>query len=209
MLLPEDQRPLEEVIDVIEQCVLDMGRAIVVVSEGYDVGDLGVRRDFSGQVMYGSSTTTAAQLLVNHLNDYGIQSRAFIPGFDQRCESAFVCDIDLERAFTLGKRAVECQFEGYGNVFVSISRRAGHLEIAPIPLTETGGFSRVMPRRWISYGKFDVTDAFLEYATPLLGPTAHMDHAVTGREPFADDDIPFWKPNMQTTARGHCVVGRS
>jgi 6-phosphofructokinase 1 len=122
ILLPEDQKPLGEVMDHIEDVVREYDRAIVVLSEGYDVGDIGERFDLRGQVMYGTSKTTAAQLLVNHCAEMGIQARGFVPGFDQRSDITFVSGLDLEMAYGVGRRAVERLHAGQTDFLSSISK---------------------------------------------------------------------------------------
>lgn len=174
ILLPEDQRPLEEILEAVERMVLDRGRAVVVMSEGYDVGDLGERYDRSGQVMYGSSRTTAAQNLVNHLADKGIQARAFIPTIDQRSESIFVSELDLMRAYEVGRLTMESLLDGERNFLGSMARSyAGkdQVQFRCIPFSRIQDYSRSMPRSWIAQGEFDVTDAYLEYVLPLIGRT--------------------------------------
>src|SRR5271166_1908400 len=53
--------------NVLRQLHTD-GRCIVVVSEGFDVGDLGTTRDNFGHVQFSSSQQTVAQMVVNYLN---------------------------------------------------------------------------------------------------------------------------------------------
>ena len=64
------------------------GRCIVVVSEGFDVGGLGERKDSFGHTMFGASETTVAQTVVNYLNTVGLAAsgaaRGNVPGTDQR-----------------------------------------------------------------------------------------------------------------------------
>ena len=43
------------------------GRALVVISEGFDVGELGELRDSFGHVAYSSSHTTVCQTVVKAL----------------------------------------------------------------------------------------------------------------------------------------------
>jgi len=172
ILLPEDQKPLHQVLDHIESVVEQYGRAIVVLSEGYDVGDLGERYDLRGQVMYGTSHTTAAQLLVNHCADIGIQARAFIPGFDQRSDITFVSGLDLKMACGIGRQAVERLHTGETNFLSSISKGAaasGNSEFAAVPFSEIGDYSRTLHSRWIDYSGFDVTDEYVAYVEPLIG----------------------------------------
>ena len=170
VLLPEDQKPVQQVLGRIESVVEERRRAIVVLSEGYDVGDIGERYDLRGQVMYGTSRTTAAQLLVNHCADIGIQARAFVPGFDQRSDVTFVSGSDLKMACGVGSQAVERLHAGEADFLSSISKApvaAGKL--AAVPFSEIGDYSRVLQPQWIDYGNFDVTDEYIAYVEPLIG----------------------------------------
>ena len=171
LLLPEDQLPVRLVVKKIKQILQEFGRAMVVMSEGYRVGDIGARFDPSGQIMYSSSRTTNAQLLVNRLADFSIQACAFIPGFDQRSEALFVSKRDLEFAERAGEYAVEEFERGNRNFFVTVACGEGppfRLLIKSIPLSEIDDFSRKMPDSWIDKGKFDVTDEYIDYLKKIV-----------------------------------------
>jgi len=196
ILLPEDQRQLNEVLEHIKNVVRERDRAIVVLSEGYDVGDIGERYDLSGQVMYGTSQTTGVQLLVNHCADIGIQARGFIPGFDQRSDIRFVSALDLRRAYRVGREAVERLDAGERDFLASISRSStssNQVEFTSITFAEIGDYCRVLPGRWISYGNFDVTDGYIEYVEPLIGNEPVDIPSLSGKLAFAYPR----KPNVQ------------
>jgi len=172
ILLPEDQKPLLDVLEHIETIVRKSGRAIVVMSEGYDVGDIGERYDLCGQVMYGTSRTTSAQLLVNYCVDNGIQARAFIPGFDQRSDIKFVSALDLQRAFILGKETVERFDVGEKDFLASIARNSAlpnKVDFISVNFSLIDDYSRVLPEKWVSHDNFDVTDEYVDYVEPLIG----------------------------------------
>jgi ATP-dependent phosphofructokinase / diphosphate-dependent phosphofructokinase len=135
------------------------------------VGDLGERYDPTGQVMYGTSRTTAAQLLVNHCADIGIQGRAFVPGFDQRSDISFVSPADLEAAYLTGRNIISRLAAGQRDFLACISHAADHmsLEYNSVPFAQADNYSRSMPPRWIAGGNFDVTDEYADYMEPLIG----------------------------------------
>jgi hypothetical protein len=124
--------------------------------------------------MYGSSRTTAAQNLVNHLAEKGIQSRSYIPTIDQRSESLFVSELDLMRAYEVGRLTMESLLDGERNFLGSMSRASagsGQARFRCIPFSRIQDYSRQMPPSWIASGEFDVSDAYLEYVLPLIGRT--------------------------------------
>ncbi len=104
--------------NVINQLKSD-GRCIVVVSEGFDVGEYGVARDNFGHVQYSSSQTTVAQTVVNYLNTLKFpvpgKARGQVPGTDQRNSIAYASVVDLDEAYGVGCHAVEiARKEGNG-----------------------------------------------------------------------------------------------
>ena len=170
ILLPEDQQTMDRVLEEIEKHLSRSSRAIIVLSEGYEVGDLGEEFDPSGQVMYGSSKITAAQLLVNHCIQNGIQARAFIPGVDQRVEITMASSFDLELSFYLGQFIIRSFEEGKSHFLASIARpTTDRPNLIEIPFTIIQDYSRIMPDRWLDKGNFDVTEDYVNYLQSLIG----------------------------------------
>ncbi len=164
ILLPEDPRPIQDVVFAIQQRLNQKGRCLVVLSEGYDLGDIGAVHDHSGQVMYGTSSTTAAQLLVNALLSSGIQARYLNPTIDQRLESWATLPDDRELAYEVGRMICSYFDEGKSSFLASI-QKVGELKFQPalIPFDQTEFFSRKMKKQWVKYGDFDVTDEYVSY----------------------------------------------
>jgi 6-phosphofructokinase len=217
ILLPEDQKPLREVMDHIESVVAEYDRAIVVLSEGYDVGDIGERFDLRGQVMYGTSKTTATQLLVNHCADIGIQARGFVPGFDQRSDITFVSGLDLKMAYGVGRQAVQRLHAGETGFLSSISKGlspAKTAEFTAVQFSEISDYSRTLHTRWVGYGSFDVTDEYVTYVEPLIGNVPvnipgfpDRPAFILPREPNVTKRLPPWR-NGLTSAMNLDAVGK-
>jgi len=152
------------------------GRCIVVVNEGFKAGELGEARDGFGHVEYGASETTAAQLVVNHLNRSGFpvrgQATGQIPGVLQRGVSIYASRTDLEESYRVGRKAVEIALgEGTGWM-ATILREPGAVYKAyydKAPLLQVANSTRHLPAAWIAPGGTDVTDDFIRYAQPLIG----------------------------------------
>lgn len=166
ILLPEDQKDINTVLNKIETTVNENKRAMVVMTEGYEIDELGVKHDHTGQVMYGSSNTTNAQNLVNKCMEANIQARAFVPAIDQRSNIIYTTLEDLKHAEGVGIYAVGKLLQGQSNFLTSIS---DNMQYISIPFTEIKDFSRQMPDKWISYDNFDVTDEYLDYVKLILG----------------------------------------
>ena len=163
------------------------GRCMVVISEGFDVGDLGEKKDSFGHTEFGASKLTVAQVVVNYLNQTGLpckgSARGNVPGTDQRHSMVHASTVDLDEAYRLGQKAVE----------LAAAARAlhGHDPREPgrftasfdkVPLAEVAGSERTFPAKWIDPSGCDVTDDFVRYAKPLLGGEMISLPVIDGRQ---------------------------
>ena len=187
ILLPEDHQPLEAVLKKIEDTVNKRGRAIVVMTEGYTISPFEETRDKSGQVMYSSSETTNAQLLVNACINAGIQARSFIPGIDQRDEILLTSPQDIEASLQVGQTAIDEFEKGNQRFIVTLPQQNITQEIKTgiIDLFTYDDYSREMPSQWINKENFDVTDAYINYLSKLFDKTSPQSESDILRSPFA------------------------
>src|SRR5690606_32125413 len=99
----------EEMCDNVADQLRRDGRCIVVVSEGFDLGDVGEIRDSFGHVMFGASKSTVAQRVVNMLNEKGLPvrgaARGQVLGTDQRHSIVRASIVDLDEAYKVGQKA--------------------------------------------------------------------------------------------------------
>ena len=153
------------------------GRCIVVVSEGFDVGELGVIRDNFGHVQFGSSQQSVAQVVVNYLNTLKFpvpgKARGQVPGTDQRNAIAYASVTDLDEAYGVGCHAVEIARKGENGWMATILRdrdRSGYsIHYDKVSLETVANSERFFPKHWLAPSRIDVTDEFVEYAHPLIG----------------------------------------
>jgi 6-phosphofructokinase 1 len=174
--LPEVTIPLEQLADQINDELKRSGRCLVVISEGFEVGDLGKVTDAFGHQMYGSSRATVCQIVVNYLNSVGLKAkgaaRGNVPGTDQRHSMAYASVVDLDEAYQVGQKAVELAAAGEGGYMVTILREPGlayRARLDKVPLEVVANSERKFPKEWIAPNGYDVTDDFLHYAQPLVG----------------------------------------
>jgi 6-phosphofructokinase 1 len=167
-------------------------RCIVVVSEGFDVGSLGARRDSFGHTQYSSSETTVAQVVVNYLNDIGLAAhgaaRGNVPGTDQRHSIIYASTVDLDEAYRVGQKAVLIAANDGSGYMSTILREPGAIYAARfdrVPLEEVANSERSFPRAWIAPNRRDVTDDFVRYARPLIGEDWPSIPLIDGRQRFA------------------------
>ncbi len=162
--------------NVIKQLERD-GRCIVVVSEGFDVGDVGAVKDNFGHTMFSASQTTVAQTVVNYLNSLKFpvpgKARGQVPGTDWRNAIAYASTVDLDEAYAVGRHAVTIAREDGNGFMATILRDHGQSAYAvrydKVPLEKVAVRDRAFPKQWIAPSGYDVTDEYLAYARPLIG----------------------------------------
>ncbi|MBN1430897.1 MAG: diphosphate--fructose-6-phosphate 1-phosphotransferase [Anaerolineae bacterium] len=167
---------LADLADRVDDLVKIHHRAIVVVSEGFDVGEIGEVKDSFGHTMFSSSKMTVAQIVVNYLNEAGLpatgKARGNVVGTDQRHSMVYASTVDLEEAYRVGQKAVQIAAEEGSGFMATILRETGpiyQVRYDKVPLEVVANSERTFPKEWIAPSGVDVTDDFLRYARPLIG----------------------------------------
>ena len=190
--LAEGNVTMPELADNVNDELRRSGRCIVVVSEGFSVGDLGERKDSFGHTMYSASETTVAQVVVNYLNSVGLaargSARANVSGTDQRHNMIYASTVDLAEAYQVGQKAVLIAAQDGSGYMSTILRDPGpiyHVRYDKVPLEQVANSERTFPANWIAANRRDVTDDFVRYARPLIGDDWPSIPLIDGRQRFA------------------------
>nr|AUN37059.1 6-phosphofructokinase [uncultured bacterium] len=206
--MTESKVSAEQLLDNVNEQLKRDGRCIVVVSEGFEVGDIGERKDSFGHTQFSAAKITAGQKVVNLLNDNGLPvggaARGQVPGTDQRMASIYASIVDLDEAYKVGQKAVEIAASGENGWMATILRRPGfiyNVDFDKVPLEQVANSERMFPDTWLSPNKIDVTDEFLAYAQPLIGEDWPSVPLVHGRQRytrfksiFAEKKLPAYLP---------------
>ena len=192
MYLAEGGVTLDQLADNVNDTLKEAGRCVVVISEGFDVGELGESRDAFGHVQFSASETTVCQAVVNHLNRVGLavrgSARGQVYGTDQRDTAIYASTVDLDEAYKVGRKAVEIAVHDGGGFMATILRRPGLIygvQYDKVPLEEVANSERNFPAHWIAESRTDVTDEFVRYARPLIGEDWVSVPLVGGLQRFA------------------------
>ncbi|MEA3408396.1 MAG: diphosphate--fructose-6-phosphate 1-phosphotransferase [Chloroflexota bacterium] len=192
IFLAESGLSLAELADGVNDMLRERGRALVVVSEGFDVGELGEARDAFGHVEFSASQTTVAQVVVNYLNEVGLAARGSarfnVTGTHQRHDMASASTVDVEEAYAVGRKAALLAAAGESGYMATILRKSGPIygvDYDKVPLELVAGSERAFPEDWIAPSRTDVTDDFIAYAKPLIGKDWLDVPLVDGRQRFA------------------------
>lgn len=198
IFLAESKLTMEQMAERINEEVKSRGRAVVVVSEGCEVGDLGFAKDSFGHAQFGASQTTVQQTLVNYLNAHGLPARGAARGqtfgTDQRATAAYASTVDLDEAYRVGQKAVMLAVGGENGFMSTILRAPGpiyQVRYDRAPLEKVANSERTFPAAWISADKADVTDDFLAYVRPLIGEDFPSVPTVNGRQRFTQFKMTF------------------
>ena len=206
--LAESACSLQQLADEVNDQLRAAGRCLVVISEGFDVGDLGDVSDSFGHTSFGSTKLTVCQTVVNYLNGVGLAAkgaaRGNVPGTDQRHSMAYASSVDLDEAYQVGQKAVQLAVAGESGYMATILRRPGpvyRVDYDQVPLEDVANSERKFPADWIAPSGSDVSDDFIDYARPLVGEDMVRLPMVDGRqqltqfEPiFAQQKLPPYVP---------------
>jgi 6-phosphofructokinase 1 len=190
--MKESDIALGDLADAVNDVVGRQGRCMVVVSEGFPVGDLGERRDSFGHTEFGASQLTVERAVVNYLNQAGLPARGSargnMPGTDQRHNMIYASTADLEEAYRVGQKAAQIAAEEGSGYMATILRQPGpiyNVRYDKVPLQLVANSERSFPTAWIAENRLDVTPAFEAYARPLIGDSWPSIPLVNGRQRFA------------------------
>jgi 6-phosphofructokinase len=189
-------------VDILADNVNDQikkdGRCLVVISEGFDVGNAGEAKDAFGHISYGSSQASVYQTVVNYLNSKGLKARGTargqVMGTDQRDTSAFASIVDLDEAYKVGQKAVDIAMNDGNGWMATILREPGfiyNVRYDKVPLEKVALCERTFPEEWITTSRYDVTDDFLAYVRPLIGEDWPSVPMINGRQRFSKLEMKF------------------
>jgi 6-phosphofructokinase 1 len=97
--MKESGLTLPELADAVNDMLREHGRCVLVISEGFPVGELGELKDSFGHTQFSSSKMTVERATVNYLNEVGLAARGAargnVPGTDQRHNMIYASTVRL------------------------------------------------------------------------------------------------------------------
>lgn len=168
LLLPEDRQNFSKIYSRAMKIISKYGRLMIFISEGYKVGNIKPVKDKSGQIMYGSSGSTNAQILNNKFISKGIQSRIFNPTILQRVfkyDKKNIDDKDIKIAKKIGNITAKMLLNKRKSFLASINKDK---KVILIDYLDCKNFSRKMPKKFILKNKFDVSKKYIEYLSKVM-----------------------------------------
>jgi 6-phosphofructokinase 1 len=178
--LPERPFDRERFLVDVQECLRRFGWVSVVCGEGLKQADGNLVsasqvRDKFGNVEFGAMGGASVALTLHGL----LKERLGLRGEFQITESLIMCamdravELDLEEAYGCGREAVRLAEAGRSGVMIALQRQPGssyRVLFATAALEEVAAKSKPMPPEYINPEGNFVTEAFLQYIRPLVGP---------------------------------------
>ena len=170
--------PIEEgrFLDLVENAYRRFGFAVAVVAENTRgtagvLGGLYEPRyvDDFGHPYFDGTGSYLASLINRRMN---VRVRYEKPGSIQRSMAACVSRTDAREAEMVGRAAVRYALKGENGRIVTLERQPGDKYACTTglaPLEEVAGKVKRMPEEYLDPTNYMVTQAFTEYARPLIG----------------------------------------
>ena len=180
--LPEVPFSTDKFVKDVKAAMKKFGRCVIAVSEGIRGKDgiaIGAKlsdgeKDSHGNVQM-SGTGALGDALAKILKaEAGVKRvRADTFGYLQRSFPGIASETDQQEAFFAGVAAVKAALAGkLTKGTIGILREEGRkyrVAFAARPITDAAKFTRSVPKEFIAKNGHDVTEAFIEYAKPLVG----------------------------------------
>lgn len=174
--LPETTFDDEKFLFDIRQKLLNQDTVVVAVSEGikYENGNyvaqssIDSKKDMFGHSQLGGVCKKLEYLVKKRL---GIKVRGVELNLPQRCASHNASLTDINEAYNCGAKAVEAALNGESGKMVTMHRNAGseyEITYSTLDISKIANGEKILPDEYIAKDKNDVSDKFIEYASPLI-----------------------------------------
>jgi len=180
--LPEAPKSLDEIVSEIDEVYGRLSRCVVAISEGVRGADgvllaesFSQEKDAHGNIQLSGSGALGdmlADYVRTHSKHKGMRVRTDTLGYAQRSFPGVVSEVDAREAFMVGEAAVKFAMEGAKGGSVYIERISNRPYMSEAKITELKNVAKVtknMPAEFINKNGNGVTDAFIEYAKPIVG----------------------------------------
>nr|HET6901812.1 6-phosphofructokinase [Ktedonobacteraceae bacterium] len=176
ILMPEQPVREDRYLAQVEEVYRRLGYVIVVVSEavrdeqGQPLGSSGqVGTDAFSHPLLSGAAQYLVELVKKHLR---LRARFDKPGDLQRMASHSISTTDRDEAYLVGQQAIHALMHGESDKMVTLVRHdepTYHCTTGLVELAEIANVQQLMPADYLDESKTMVTQAFYDYALPLIG----------------------------------------
>jgi len=180
LLLPERHFDREQFLAAVDNAHKQHGFVSIVCGEGITTADgrpvsASQVTDKFGNVEFGAMGGSSVAVVLHRMisDAFGWRGEFQITESLSMCAADRGVKLDFQEAFACGRQAVKLAVKGYNGVMVTMQRvskrRQYKIDFGTIALNEVAVHARPMPDAYIADNGMDVTPAFLEYVSPLVG----------------------------------------
>ncbi len=181
ILLPERPFIREDFLAAVKKAQAKHGFVSIVCGEGITNPDgspvsASQTKDRFANVEFGAMGGTSAAMILHRIisDEFGWRGEFQVCESLQMCAADRAAKLDYKEAYACGKQAVKLALQGNGGVMVTMNRvsktnQPYRTEFGTEPLKNVANHERPMPDHFIAKSGMDVTKAFMNYVTPLIG----------------------------------------
>ncbi len=176
ILVPEQKFVPERFLQQVEEVYRRLGYAIIVTAEtvrdanGQALGAIGqVGLDAFQHPLLSGAAQYLVDLVMKQLH---VRARFDKPGDLQRMASTSISSVDRDEAYLVGEQGVLALLQGESDKMVTLVRHNEphyHCTTSLVDLVEIANVQRLLPDEYLDESKTMVTQAFYDYALPLIG----------------------------------------
>ena len=176
ILIPEQPFNAERYLEQVEAIYRRLGYVIVVAAEavrdeqGQPLGAVGqVGTDAFRHPLLSGAAQYLVELVRQHLK---VRARFDKPGDLQRMASNSISRTDRDEAYLVGQMGTRALLNGESDKMVTLIRHtepAYHCSTGLVELSRVANVQKLLPDEYLDTSKTMVTQAFYDYALPLIG----------------------------------------
>ncbi len=194
ILLPEVPFVTDKFVEDVKHSLREFKRCFVTCGEGVKTPDGQYLADAGGsfaQDAFGHKQLGGAADAVRAIieNEVGVKCRTNRAGTAQRNAMHFASKTDVEEAYMVGKAAVEAAMQGVSGKMVTLVRsdQGGKYRCTTglVDLEKAANDEKPLPPEFIDENGIEVTDAFRNYARPLVVGEADIEIGTDGLPIYA------------------------
>jgi 6-phosphofructokinase 1 len=193
ILLPEVPFVKDKFLAAVRLSLKKYNRCFIVCGEGCRtpegqyLGEAGgtFAKDAFGHTQLGGAGEAVRAIIET---EAGVKCRTNRAGTAQRNAMHFASKTDVQEAYLVGQKAVEAALEGHNGKMVALERTSNDpyaVTTSLVDLEKVANAVKLLPKDFISPDGFGVTEAFCDYARPLIQGEAEIEIGQDGLPIYA------------------------
>jgi 6-phosphofructokinase 1 len=179
LCLPERPFEPQSFLANVKRCYDEYGWVSIVCGEGISYQDgtpvsASRIKDKFQNVEFGAMGGTSAAMALHRMimDEFGFRGEFQVPESLAMCASDRCVPLDIDEAYMCGRTAIELARQGVTGRMVTLVRKSGapySCGTGTAELSEVAIKAKPMPADYLTQDGYFVTQAFLDYARPLVG----------------------------------------